>query len=104
MIIALASVDRKDPPVKAMYRAAQSLVALERWDEARDCIGRGKMLKGETGNGMWNAVEEEVDRGRGKMVERIERERRDKLRKQALNRAVLVSFGPVDPIPIWTSR
>ena len=92
VIIALASVDGKDPPVKAMYRAAQSLVALERWDEARDCVGRAKMLGGETGVGMWKFLEEEVNRGQRRMAERLERERREKSRREALKRALLVSI------------
>jgi len=88
VIIALSSTEGKEPPLKAMYRAAQSLVALERWDEARDVVYRGRQCKGE--DQAWVVLGDQVEKGQRREVEKIERERRETLRKQALWRAVQV--------------
>jgi len=92
VIIALTSKDGGQPPAKAMYRAAQSLVALERWEEARDCVARGKELKGEESNKVWETLGEQVEKGQRRVEERIERLRREKVGKEALRRAVEVSL------------
>ncbi|KAK4685604.1 tetratricopeptide repeat protein 4, partial [Tremellales sp. Uapishka_1] len=88
VVIALAAAKGDAPPVKAMYRAAQSLVALEKWTEARDCIERGGALKGEEGNAVWKGLLDRVDMGESTVEERKERARREKVGKEALRRAV----------------
>lgn len=93
IIIALSG-SGKEPPAKAIYRAAQSLVALERWDEARDCVSRGKGIQGEKGNKVWAILGQEVEKGFRRVEERKERERREKFGKMALVRAVEVSSAP----------
>lgn len=77
-------------PPKAMYRAAQALVALERWKEAGDVVARGRELPGEEGNIVWSELSGKVDKGRRSVAERMERIRREKLSKDALKRAVEV--------------
>jgi hypothetical protein len=86
-----ASGDENGPPPKAVYRAAQALVALERWDEAADCILRGSRLHGEGTNRAWAQLGEQVQQGGKKAWETAERARRAKLTKAALTRAVQVS-------------
>ncbi|ORY25815.1 hypothetical protein BCR39DRAFT_542841 [Naematelia encephala] len=88
VIIALSAKDGIAPPVKAVYRAAQSLVALERWEEAQDAIARGKELEGDKGNAVWAKLENEAERGMKRSAERKERERREMYGKLALQRAI----------------
>lgn len=90
VIIALSLQAKQVPPVKAMYRAGQSLVALERWDEARDVVKRGREIPGEQGKPEWKKLSDEVEKGQRRVVERAERERREKLGKAALRKAVEV--------------
>jgi hypothetical protein len=94
LIIALctnpAEDERRAVPPKAMYRAAQALVALERWKEAGDVVARGRELPGEEGNKVWSELSGKVDKGRRSVAERMERIRREKLGKDALKRAVEV--------------
>lgn len=90
-IIALSLKDNKVPPVKAMYRAAQSLVALERWKEASDVIQRGKAIPSEEAKAEWKKLEEAVEKGQRRVIESTERERRTRLGKAALRKAVEVS-------------
>ncbi|GFZ42748.1 hypothetical protein JCM24511_00466 [Saitozyma sp. JCM 24511] len=92
LIIALctnpAEGERRAVPPKAMYRAAQALVALERWKEAGDVVARGRELPGEEGNKVWSELSGKVDKGRRSVAERMERIRREKLSKDSLKRAV----------------
>lgn len=90
VIIALTSTRGGLPPVKAMYRAAQSLIALERWELARDCVTRGKGLVQADGK-LWKVLEGDVDKGQMREAERAERGRRERLSQKALSRAVEVS-------------
>lgn len=82
--------EARDPPPKALYRAAQSLLALGKWDEAADCIERGRGLKGEEKSTLWKALLDKVENGRTVVEERKERERRKKETELALKRAVVV--------------
>jgi hypothetical protein len=95
VIIALctnpAGGKRKPVPPKAMYRAAQALVALERWKEAGDVVARGKELPGEVTT-VWAELEGKVEKGTRTVEERRERIRRERLGKEALNQAVEVSL------------
>ena len=78
-------------PGKAMYRAAQSLVALERWDEASDCIDRGRALLSEAKNQLtWDTLRKQVDSGQGLVAGRTERLRRERLLKRAERTAIEV--------------
>lgn len=90
-IIALSIKEGKVPPGKAMYRAGQSLVALERWREARDVIKRGREIPGEESKPEWVKLEEQVEKGQRRVMETTERERRSRLGKAALRKAVEVS-------------
>ena len=88
VIIALCIQDQKPPPVKALYRAAQALVALERWKEAKDVVKRGREMPGEENKPEWKKLEDDAEKGQRRVVERFERERRAKLGKSALRKAV----------------
>lgn len=87
VVIALCTQEGRPVPPKALFRAAQALVALERWTEARDVINRGK-VGDETS---WKDVEAKVERGMKGEKERAERLRRERLGKRALKEAVEVS-------------
>lgn len=83
---------RRNVPVKTMYRAAQALVALERWKEARDVIERGQEMEGQKGEKVWMELGKKVEEGWRRVIERAERIRREKLGKEALRKAVEVSL------------
>jgi hypothetical protein len=89
-IIALCIKEGQVPPVKALYRAAQSLVKLERWTEAGDVIRRGREIPGEEHKAEWKKLEEEVEKGIRRVMEKAEREKRERLSKIALRKAVEV--------------
>ncbi|WVW80005.1 hypothetical protein I302_101978 [Kwoniella bestiolae CBS 10118] len=80
--------------IKAMYRVTNSLIALERWREALDVISRAK---GELQNGkipgedisLWDGLEEKVQKGQQREVERANRIRREKITKITLEKAVI---------------
>lgn len=91
LIIALSLQNHTLPPAKALYRAGQSLVALERWKEARDVVQRGKELPGEADKPEWKRLGDEVEKGQRRVVEKAERERRATLGKAALRKAIEVS-------------
>ncbi|KAK8861441.1 hypothetical protein IAR55_002260 [Kwoniella newhampshirensis] len=76
--------------VKALFRAAQSLVALSRWKEATDVVKRGKSLASEVAEdpSVWSKVESDLQKGLKRDTDRAERVRRDKLSKFALRKAV----------------
>ncbi|BEJ13279.1 hypothetical protein CspHIS471_0304530 [Cutaneotrichosporon sp. HIS471] len=94
-IIALAAAKNKDPPSKALYRAAQALVHLERWEEASDVIKRGKGLWSEGANQkIWEVLEDQVKVGEKRVFERIERGRRKTL-TEAARRTAIVQRGVV---------
>lgn len=90
MIIALSLQKNQLPPVKALYRAGQSLIALERWDEARDVVKRGKEMPGEADKPEWRKLGDEVEKGQRRVAERAERIRRAKLSAAALRKALEV--------------
>lgn len=94
VIIALSTKEKKPVPIKALYRAAKSLIALERWKEAKDVVMRGKEMVGDAGLGTgkrdWEVLEGEVEKGVRRVMERTERLRREKLSAQALKAAVEV--------------
>ncbi|OCF39601.1 TPR repeat protein [Kwoniella heveanensis CBS 569] len=77
--------------VKAMFRAAQSLVALERWKEASDVVERGKecagQVKGEDEK-PWIKLADDITKGIRRDNDRAERIRKEKLDKLALRKAV----------------
>lgn len=75
-------------PKKALFRAAQALVALERWTEAKDVVQRG--LEGNAEDKAWKELEGKVELGIKRVMERKERERRDVLSKKALKEAINV--------------
>jgi len=93
VIIALTSTEVGQAPTKAMYRAAQSLVALGKWQEAKDCVERGQGLAKQQMDvaEAWGVLEEQVERGTRKEVEGKERLRREKLGAEALRRAIEVN-------------
>lgn len=96
----ISLVTPNEVPPKTWYRAAQSLVALERWMEARDCVERGlesELIGNETQSDererkrkVWDDLTRSIDGGQRKVEERIERERRERVGKEALRRAVAV--------------
>ncbi|WVF67084.1 hypothetical protein IAT40_001829 [Kwoniella sp. CBS 6097] len=77
--------------VKAMFRAAQSLVALDRWQEASDVVERGKenagKVKGEDEK-PWTKLADDIAKGIKKDNDRAERIRKETLDKLALRKAV----------------
>lgn len=92
VIFVLSTKEGKAVPVKALYRAAKSLVALERWKEASDVVSRGKELAGAGAQRDWDVLAGEIERGVRRGMERAERIRRETLGKEALRIAVQVRF------------
>ena len=91
VIIALSVEDKRPVPPKAMYRAAQSLIALERWTDARDCVARGRALpQPEAEEKNWQKLQEQVEAGPKRERDRVERKRREAEEKLALRRAIVV--------------
>jgi tetratricopeptide (TPR) repeat protein len=79
---------------KAYFRAASALLALSRWNDALDCISRGKGLVTEAAEDKqktWEGLEAKARKGLVGIEERTERERRDRVGKEALRRALQVS-------------
>lgn len=77
---------------KAFFRAASALLALSRWGDAIDCIARGKALASEATEEkqkMWTDLEIKAKKGLTNIEEKTERERRDKVGKEALRRAIV---------------
>lgn len=95
LIIALCIQSGETPPVKAMYRAAQALVALERWKEASDVVQRAKQIPGEEAKVEWKKLEDTIESSQRREVERKERIRREKLSQVALDQAIKVSHNTV---------
>lgn len=85
------SLEPKKVPSKTLYRGSQSLIALGRWEEARDLVKRGMRLE-EGDARVWKDLMRAVEDGERRIGEKIERERREKVGKEALRRAVVVSF------------
>jgi len=80
---------------KAYFRAASALLALSRWNDAIDCINRGKALPSEAAEDKqktWEGLELKARKGLTGIEERTERERRDRVGKEALRRALQVSW------------
>ncbi len=86
---AAESQTRVPVPIKAMWRAAQALVALERWREARDVIDRGTTMAEEKDKAAWAALDAQVKKGVRTVEERKERIRREGLTKAALRKAIV---------------
>lgn len=93
VIIALCTKEGKGVPIKALFRAGKALLALERWKEARDVVERGKSMASEKDRKDWETLEEDVERGWKRVVERAERIRREKLTAHALKTAIEVRQG-----------
>ncbi|WVQ78772.1 hypothetical protein IAT38_000863 [Cryptococcus sp. DSM 104549] len=76
--------------VKALFRAAQSLIALERWKEAADVLGRGRDVAAQVGEdkAVWDKLQGDVLKGVKKVTDRVERVRRENMSKMALKKAV----------------
>lgn len=105
VIIALSVEEGEEPQMKALYRAAQSLVKLERWDEASDCVMRGPGRAPKEEGKVWEMLAEDVERGKRKVAERAERKRRERLGREALRRGVEVSgAGTVQEFTYVDSR
>jgi tetratricopeptide (TPR) repeat protein len=90
VIIILSIQKGKSPPVKAMFRAGQALVALSRWKEALDVVKRGMEMVEEKEQGVWKGLEKDIEKGVKRDGERSERVRRERLKKVALKRAIQV--------------
>lgn len=86
-VIALSFQEGRVVSPKVLFRAAQALVGLERWTEARDVVARGKVGDDKA----WKDLGRRVERGMKAEVERAERLRRERLGKRALREAVEVS-------------
>lgn len=101
--LAAASTPPTDPPAKALYRAAQALIALDKWPEAADAVSRGRGLKAEAANGkVWDVLAAQVAAGERRVFERGERARRkavtDGARKLAVTtRGLVVVNTPTPP-------
>lgn len=93
-VIALYTAGKIPQPdkalVKALFRAAQSLVQLSRWKEAGDVVERGKELAEQVKEDtkVWDTLEKEVVKGKKRDDDRVERIRRDNMTKLALRKAV----------------
>ncbi|KIR96395.1 TPR repeat protein [Cryptococcus deuterogattii 2001/935-1] len=93
-VIALYTAGKIPQPdkalVKALFRAAQSLVQLSRWKEAGDVVERGKELAEQVKEDtkVWDTLEKEIVKGKKRDDDRIERIRRDNMTKLALRKAV----------------
>ncbi|OXG70993.1 TPR repeat protein [Cryptococcus neoformans Gb118] len=93
-VIALYTAGKIPQPdkalVKALFRAAQSLVQLSRWKEAGDVVERGKELAEQVKEDtkVWDTLEKEVVKGKKREDDRVERIRRDNMTKLALRKAV----------------
>lgn len=93
-VIALYTAGKIPQPdkalVKALFRAAQSLVQLSRWKEAGDVVERGKELAEQVKEDtkVWDTLEKEVAKGKKRDDDRVERIRRDNMTKLALRKAV----------------
>lgn len=91
-IIAYAATEKKSPPAKAVYRAAQALVGLEQWDEATDAVDHGRKLKGEEDKKEWPTLAAQIEKGKRTVLERAERERR-KVVMDGARRLAIVNHG-----------
>lgn len=91
-VIALCVQEKKTVPPKALFRAAQALVGLERWREARDVVNRGKEGDEKT----WRELETRIEKGVKAEIERAERLRRERLGKKALREAIDVGSSSGD--------
>ena len=91
LIIALSIQKGEVAPAKALYRAAQALVALDRWEEARDVVERAKSIPGEDGKAEWKKLGDEIERTQKREADWKERDRRERLGKLAVQQAIKVS-------------
>jgi len=102
-IIALAAANedpsKRDPPAKALFRAAQALAGLGKWDEATDAIERGRKIPGEEDKAWWGTLITDVEKGKKADAERQERNRRKTLTEQAEKMAVAAHGLMVENTP-----
>jgi small subunit ribosomal protein S7e len=98
MVIAIGTQESIEIPRKALFRAGQALVALERWDEARDVVERGMEGADEKA---WKRLQQDVEKGARRVIERKERLRREKEGAVALKEAIQVGSTMID---LTTSR
>jgi tetratricopeptide (TPR) repeat protein len=91
-IIALSAANpdksKRDPPPKALFRSAQALAGLGKWDEATDVIERGRKLPGEEDKKWWPTIIADVEKGKRASFERAERQRREEATEQAQKMAI----------------
>ncbi|ODN80704.1 hypothetical protein L202_02870 [Cryptococcus amylolentus CBS 6039] len=85
-----SGLDQDKGLVKALWRSAQALVALRRWQEAGDVIPRGADLAKEVGEDTegWDKLRVQVEKGIKQVEEQAERLRRETMTKLALKQAV----------------
>ncbi|WVO18037.1 hypothetical protein L204_105735 [Cryptococcus depauperatus] len=89
--------------VKALFRAAQALIGLERWRECEDVIERGRELANQVGEDVkvWEPLLKEVEKGKKRENDRIERIRREKMTRMAMRKAIeergLISVDTPNP-------
>lgn len=89
-IIALCAASKTTPPGKAVYRAAQALVGLDKWEEAEDAVEHGRKIPGEEKNvKLWDALGAQATLGKKRAFERAERVRRTTLVDMARKKAVV---------------
>ncbi|ORX36324.1 hypothetical protein BD324DRAFT_580799 [Kockovaella imperatae] len=108
LIIALCIQQGETAPIKALYRAAQALIALERWREAKDVVQRAKQIPGEENKVEWRKLDETIESSQKREAEKRERIRREKLSSSALDQAiksrglilVKTSSPPDNPHPV----
>ncbi|WWC87740.1 uncharacterized protein L201_002632 [Kwoniella dendrophila CBS 6074] len=89
------NLEKDKPLIKSMYRATNSLIALERWKESLDVIQRAKKelkenqdsIKGEDLS-LWDNLQEKVENGIKKDEDRIKRIQREKFINLTLNKAI----------------
>lgn len=90
-IIALAAAQQPPapPPSKALYRSAQALIWLDRWQDASDAVARGKALKTEGANQkVWEVLDAQIKAGEKRVYERGERARRKAITEGARTLAI----------------
>lgn len=76
---------------KAYFRASSALLALSRWEDALDCIERGRRLPDESAadkQNLWANLKSKAEAGLQFVAEKAERERRERVGNEALKRAI----------------
>lgn len=89
-----AALTQNPALAKAYFRATSALLALSRWEDALDCIERGRKLPNESAadkQDLWINFKSKAEAGLRLVAEKAERERRERVGNQALIRAFHVS-------------